>query len=240
MKVMSPAVTILLASHMKPYLRDAVESVLAQTRRDIQLLVLDSGQWIWSDDQHSIDMAAIHLHYRAHPYIDWVTTGEGPDLKREKCPIGWATNEAIRAGLIRGRYVATFYDDDVYYPEFIEKMAGYLDANPDAGAVICAQDRVKLNRDGTEELVGRIAAHGRKVTGMLDCQVDGAQVMFRRSMLDLIGDPWLPEDPGDTCRHSDGIFLEKLAAACGEIHNIPEVLLRHRFTPISTYTPSPS
>jgi glycosyltransferase involved in cell wall biosynthesis len=238
-KVLSPAVTILLASHMKPYLRDAIESVLAQTRRDFQILVVDSGQWIWSDDQRSTDMAAVHLHYRPHPYIDWVTTGEGPELRREKCPIGWATNEAIRAGLIRGRYVATFYDDDVYYPEFIEKMAGYLDEHPEAGAVMCTQDRMRLDADGTEHLVGII--HGSPRTpGMLDCQVDGAQVMFRRGMLDIIGDPWLPEDPGDSCRHSDGLFLEKLAQACGNVHAIPDVLLKHRFTPISTYTPSPA
>nr|MDT0658033.1 glycosyltransferase family A protein [Micromonospora sp. DSM 115978] len=240
MKVLSPAVTILLAAHMKPYLRDAIDSVLAQTRRDIQVIVADSGQWIGHADDRSLAMAAVYADYHDHPLVEWVTTGEGPELRREVCPIGWTTNEVIRAGLIRGRYVATFYDDDQYYPTFVERMAGFLDEHPDAGAVMCAQDRVRLDADGTETLVGIIPAHSARWAGQMDCQVDGAQVMFRRSMLDVIGDSWLPEDPGDSCRHSDGIFLEKLAAAAGLVHAIPETLLRHRFTPLSTYTPSPS
>jgi hypothetical protein len=63
--------------------------------------------------------------------------------------------------------------------------------------------------------------------------------MFRREVLDKIGDPWLPEDPADAvCRHSDGIFLEKLAQVCGVVHPIADVLYDHRFTPISTYTPT--
>jgi hypothetical protein len=75
----------------------------------------------------------------------------------------------------------------------------------------------------------------------MDCQVDGAQVMFRREMLDRIGDPWLPEDPDDgSCRHSDGIFLERLAQAAGVIHPVGTgaPLVTHRYTPFSRYSPS--
>jgi hypothetical protein len=143
----------------------------------------------------------------------------------------------IRAGLIRGRYVCTFYDDDLYYPAFVERMAGFLDGHPEAGAVWCSQDRIKLTESGVPVKVGEITASSPKSSGW-DCQVDGAQVMFRRQVLDVIGDPWLPESPGDTCQHSDGIFLETLGAACGTVPNIPEVLLAHRFTPVSTYTPA--
>lgn len=239
MKVMSPAVTILLASHMKPYLRDSLTSVLAQTRLDIQVLVIDSGQWIRQDTDRARQMAQIYRDFHDHPMVEWVTTGEGPELRRAHCPIGWATNEAIRAGLIRGRYVSTFYDDDQYHPNFVERMAGYLDEHPEALAVLCSQDRISLAPDGTETLVGRIVTPGPRWAGQFDCQIDGAQIMFRREVLDKIGDPWLPEDPGDSCRHSDGIFLEKLAQVAGNVPAIPEVLLRHRFTPISTYTPSP-
>lgn len=239
MKVLSPAVTCIVGSHMKPYLRDALNSVLVQTRLDIQVIVADSGQWIGKQDERSQQMASVYADFHHHPLIEWVTTGEGPELKREVCPISWATNQVIRAGLVRGRYVCTFYDDDEYYPTFIEKMAGFLDDNP-ARAVWCSQDRVRLDPDGAETVVGIIHATSAKSLGMFDCQVDGAQVMFRREVLDSIGDPWLPEDPGDSCRHSDGIFLERLAMAAGLVPNVPEVLLKHRFTPISTYTPSPT
>lgn len=239
MRVLSPAVTCILASHMKPYLKDALASVVAQTRRDMHILVLDSGQWIGRRDPVSLGMAKVYKAYRDHPLVEWVTTGEGPGLVGRVCPISWVTNEAIRAGLVRGRYVCTFYDDDRYHPEYMARMAGFLDDHPGYQAVWCSQDRVSVAADGTETPAGGIPASEPKYGPTFDCQVDGTQVMFRREVLDAIGDPWLPEDAAvESCRHSDGIFLNKLGAAVGTVPNIPEVLVTHRYTPLSTYTPS--
>ncbi len=243
---MTGRVTCILTSHRKPYLRDALASVHAQTDLSrLDIVVADSGQWMDPDgivlpDETSRAMSAVHGTYLTQPWLRWYFTGEGPDLRREKCPVSWATNQVIRAGLVTGDYVCTFYDDDRWHPTFIELMAGYLDDHPDELAVWCSQNRIRLNADGTEHLIGVITAHGPKRPGQWDCQVDGAQVMFRREVLDKIGDPWLPEDPAnEACRHSDGIFLEKLAAVAGVVNAIPDVLLDHRFTPISTYTQSP-
>lgn len=238
MRFLRPAVTILLTAHMKPYLRDSLESVLKQTRlRDVQVLVVDSGQWIGVEDPVSSAMADVYWDFQSHPVVEWVFTGEGPDLRQELCPVAWATNEAIRAGLVRGRYMSTFYDDDRYHPTFVERMAGFLDQHPDAPAVWCSQNRIILRPDGTEQFHSVIPASGPKSSGW-DCQVDGGQIMWRTALLDLVGDPWLPEDPGDTCRHSDGIFLEKLGRVAGTVPAIGDILMDHRFTPISTYTPS--
>lgn len=238
MKVLAPAVTCLLTSHMKPTLAQAVDSVLAQTRKDFELVIVDSGQWIGRGDDTSLALAAAHATYSAHPLVRWVTTGEQPRLALRRCPVAWATNEAIRAGLIRGRYMCTFYDDDLYKPEFMEKMAGYLDRHPQTGAVWCSQQRLTLNRDGSHAEAGSIMATGPKYGAQFDCLVDGAQVMWRTRLLDAIGDPWLPEDPEDgCCRHSDGIFLNRVGVTAGEVPNIPDVLTVHRFTPWSAYTP---
>ncbi len=243
---MTARVTCILTAHRKPYLRDALASCAAQTALDrLDVVVVDSGQWRAGDgrtlpDETSQAMASIHSQYQGVPWVTWTFTGEGPELKREKCPVGWATNQVIRAGYVTGDYVCTFYDDDRWHPTFVERMAGYLDDHPDELAVWCSQNRIRLDVDGRETLVGVISAHGPKRPGQWDCQVDGAQVMFGREALEMIGDPWLPEDAAnEICRHSDGIFLEKLGAVAGTVHPIPEVLLDHRFTPISAYTPSP-
>ncbi len=243
---MTARVTCILTSHRKPYLADALASAHNQTALDrLNVVVMDSGQWMDADgivlpDETSRRMCGIRSTYLSQPWLRWEYTGEGPELRREKCPVGWATNESIRRGLVTGDYVCTFYDDDRWHPTFVERMAGYLDDHPDELAVWCSQNRIKLYPDGREELQGVITAHGPKRPGQWDCQVDGAQVMFRREVLDRIGDPWLPEDPAnEVCRHSDGIFLEKLGAVAGVVQAIPDVLLDHRFTPISTYTPSP-
>lgn len=245
-----PEVTILLTIHRKPTAGDALASILDQTRlRDVEVLVVDSGQWFdpatgeTRDDPVSIAMARIHERYRGLFPFTWIFTEEPPDLTRRKCPIGWVTNEVIRKGWVRGRYMATFYDDDRYEPEFVARMAGFLDDHPDDAAVWCSQNRVKLHHDGTEELIGVIPAIGPKSPGQYDNWVDGGQVLFRTELLDKIGDPWLTEDPTDSvCRHSDGLFLEKMALAAqasgsAVVHGIADVLYTHRFTQWSTYTP---
>lgn len=236
MKVLSPSVTCILTSHMKPYLRDSLESVLQQTRKDLEVLVLDSGQWIGREDPISLQMAEVYADYHSHPLIHWITTGERGGFSRRTCPVAWVTNESIRKGLVRGKYVCTFYDDDRYYPVFMERMAGFLDDNSDHLAVWCTQDRISLGSDGLESPVAQIFAGAPKSSNW-DCQVDGAQIMFRKEVLDQMGDPWIPEARA-TCSHSDGLFLEKLGAICGTVPNIPEALLAHRFTPLSTFTPS--
>jgi hypothetical protein len=223
---------------MKPYLRDALQSVLAQTRLDIQIIVVDSGQWHRKDNPRAVGVAEVYDDFHDHPLVEWYSTGENADLRSHTCPIGWATNQVIRAGLVRGRYVCTFYDDDVYDPRYMEVMAGYLDEHPDVRAVWCSQKRDQLYLDGTTRTVGFIHAYGPKKGAQFDQLVDGTQVMFRRELLDEIGDPWLPEDGDESiCRHSDGIFLDKIGLAAGVVSNIPDILVTHRFTPISAYSP---
>lgn len=246
--------------HMKGDLtRTSLDSVLAQSRLDdVHLLVVDSGQWLhenlaaaaseniagWlGDDPGNVvdsdvarQMAKIYTEYSAHPNVEWTFTGEGPDLRESKCPVAWATNEAIRKGLVRGRYVCTFYDDDRYHSRFMERMAGWLDEHPEHNAVWCSQRRVAVRLDGTEVVVGAIPATGTRHGGTWDCQVDGGQVMFRREMLDLVGDPWLPEEP-QTCYHSDGLFLNKLGAVAGPVPAIGMALCDNRKTPLSTFSP---
>lgn len=233
MKLIPPAVTVLLTAHMKPYLADALTSLTNQTSSDYECIVIDSGAWINKSDERSVAMAEVYRGWHGHPLIEWVFTGETAPLS---CPVSVATNLAIRAGLVRGRYVCHFYDDDQYYPEFIERMSGHLDGHPESGAVWCTQDRVNLYRDGSQTKAGQITAEHVLTPGMIDNRVDGGQVMYRRDVLDALGDPWMPEESG-TCRHSDGVFLERVAAIT-PIEPIPDTLLAHRFTPLSTYSPT--
>lgn len=238
MKVLCPTVTCVLASHLKPSLGEAVDSVLSQTRTDFQLIILDSGQWIGRDSDLAEQMKGFYEKYSPHPLVEWVTTGESPDLRARACPISYVTNRAIEAGLITGKYMCTFYDDDMYEPEFFEQMAGYLDAHPEHQAVYCAENIYAVRENGDFRQTGFLPADApRSGAGNFDCRMDGASIMWHTEVLDRMAQPWLPEDPAyDICRHSDGIFLEKLAAIVGTVGNIPEVLVKNRATPWSAYT----
>ena len=223
-------VTIILTSHLKPTLGDALASVARQTFTDYECVVMDSGQRP-PDDEWQLKMVAA-----LDPRIVLEFTGEDHGLRDRLCPVGWATNEVIRRGLVRGKYVCTFYDDDEYEPTFLERMVGHLEATGER-AVWCSQDRVALLASGERQHRGVIRADRVLTPGSILNRVDGGQVMFTREALMALGDPWLPEDPG-SCYNSDGQFLERLCSLVGEIQPLDEMLYTHRFTPHSTYSPT--
>lgn len=231
----------MLTSHCKPrWLEEAICSVLGQTRRDLELVVADSGQWIGCDDQASREMRRVHAAYSWHPLVVWVTTGERPSLAHRACPAAWTQNQVIRAGLLRGRYFTLFYDDDLYEPEFAEQMAGFLDEHPEALAVWCSQEQRRQEGDGFAHECYRMATVP-KVAGQFDCQVDGGQVMMRTSLLGLIGDPWVPEDPAArSCGHIDGLLFERMAVHAGTVPPLPDqrVLCVNRRTALSVNRPA--
>lgn len=236
MKVINPTVSIVLASHMKPeYLPDALDSILDQTRLDIEVILIDSGEWIpQQTDKRSQAMQAIYDVYSTHPLINWYTLGETPHLIDRKCPYAYIWNLAIRE-LIRGKYICFFTDDDLYSPEYVEQMAGYLDVNPDHPAVFCAESWIRIEADGTTTDVRTIPADAPRST--FDNEVDMLQMMVRKDkVLDWMSDPWFNEDSSDaSCRHADGQFMDRVGHRFGEVPNLPLSLVTHRFTPISTY-----
>lgn len=245
-KVLNPTVTVVVCSHMKPdHLPGALDSILLQTRQDIQIIVVDSGEW---HDQRPSEMIDIYLAYSNLPTLEWYSLGEPPNLIKRKCPYAYAYNQVINLGLIRGEYVCFFTDDDHYYPTYIEKMVECLEViNTDDGVVgtpkrwaaFCAEDRVRIEPGLPDEpLPGLPADAPRHGASFLD-QVDLLQMMIRTKLLRHLGsmdDPWFPEDvdPGQ-CRHADGLFMNKVGLIVDQIHNVPEALVQHRFTPESTY-----
>ena len=97
------------------YLADAIESVLAQTYRPIQLIVVDDG----SDD----GTAEIATSFREVRYIYQTNQGHAA-----------AMNAGIRA--VRGEFVAFLDADDLWTPNKLSVQINYLQKHPDVGCVI--------------------------------------------------------------------------------------------------------
>lgn len=124
-----PAVTAMMAVHNeRDNVSRAVNSLLGQSLKDIEVLVVDDG----SHDGTSEILKAIN----------------DPRLRviRKEDRGGQAAALALAAEEARGRYVANLDADDVAYPDRLKKQAAFLDARRDHGWVGGAEDRRDAQR----------------------------------------------------------------------------------------------
>lgn len=124
-----PAVTFLCTAYRtEDTLRQTLDSVLAQTRDDWQLVVVDNGP--------SDAIAAIAAEYTDDPRVT---------LVRQPNQFAWGgVNAAGRHAT--GRYVVVLHTDDLVLPRFMERLVPLLDA--DEGTAVLAPDAYYLNGSG--------------------------------------------------------------------------------------------
>lgn len=113
----SPAISIITTAYRtERYLPDTIRSVLAQTRSDWELVIVDNGM---SDE------------------VVRIATG----FADERITIVRKENEGYSAGVdagaavARGRCIATLDSDDIMQPRFCQRMVGILDNHPEIDAV---------------------------------------------------------------------------------------------------------
>lgn len=113
-----PRVSVVIPSYnCAAYLPEAVQSVLGQTFRDFEILVVDDG----STDETPELAAAFG---RAVRYIRQANRG-----------LSAARNTGIDRST--GQYISVLDADDLVEPDYLELMLAALDAAPDAAAVYC-------------------------------------------------------------------------------------------------------
>ena len=116
-----PRVSVVMAVYnAAKYLRESVESILAQTFRDLELIIVDDA---------STDASAEILDAFDDCRIRIIThaTNQGPAVSR---------NDGIFAA--RGEFVAIMDADDISAPSRLEVQVGFLEKHSDVGLVGCA------------------------------------------------------------------------------------------------------
>ena len=107
----SPAISVCMSMYNAgPYLRECIDSVLAQTFEDFEFIIVDDG----SED----DSAAIVASY-ADPRIRLIRGGHDYVASLNR-----SLDEA------RGRYVARMDADDVMHSERLARQFAYMEAHP--------------------------------------------------------------------------------------------------------------
>ncbi len=110
---MSPTVSVILCTYQQgKYLPHAINSVVAQTYQDFELLIIDNGSTDGSDE---IIMAAAEKD----PRIDYT-------LYVENGPVTQRLNAAVRQST--GRYLAFLYGDDYYLPNHLARMVHFAES----------------------------------------------------------------------------------------------------------------
>lgn len=130
-----PLVSILVPTYNGArFLRQAIDSILAQTYADLEVILLDDA----STDETAEIAAA---------YADRV------QYVRQPANLGIYANVNDGLGRARGEFVATYHADDIYLPTIVEAQVAYFEAHPEVGAVFCSD--IFVDAEGRE--YGRLA-----------------------------------------------------------------------------------
>jgi len=122
---------ILPVYNAEPYLHSAIDSVLAQTHRNIELVISDNCS---TDKTYAI----------AKQYAD---KDERVKLSKNDTNLGWALNLNKTIQDSTGDYIELFGHDDYFEPTCIEKLASILDQNPNVVVVTSARNWIDAKGD---------------------------------------------------------------------------------------------
>ena len=174
-----PRVSVVIPSYNHgPYLPAAIESVLAQTYRDFELVIVDDGS--------ADDSLRIAEGYAArHPERVRVHTHPGGANR------GISETVNLAYSLTRGEFWMGVPSDDVLYPDKVARQVEYLDAHPGVGWVYSYGDWMdEAGRPLPEK--GRFGTDVTRAARPLQLLIErnlipGMTVLMRRSCTERVG-----------------------------------------------------
>jgi glycosyltransferase involved in cell wall biosynthesis/ADP-heptose:LPS heptosyltransferase/2-polyprenyl-3-methyl-5-hydroxy-6-metoxy-1,4-benzoquinol methylase len=205
----TPVVSIFMSVlNGEKYLGDTIESILNQTYRDFEFVIVDDG----STDR-TFDIAQSYQ-------------GRDARIKVVRSPhkgVVGARNNAIEHTDPRSRYLMNHDGDDISLPGKLEKLVQYLDEHPEVAIVGCFAeyfDDAGNNRGqpALEWQVGKI----RQTFGRVNSMIHSASLIRREVLdkIDLYREDYVPAEDYD-------LFARALLAGFN-LANIPEILHKIR------------
>lgn len=174
-------ISFILPAYKRRFLKEAIASILAQTYRDFELVVVDDCS---PEDLKSIvdDFPDERLTYHRNE-----TNIGGKDLVA-------AWTHAMRYA--KGEWCVLASDDDVYHPDYLKEMIALTEKYPRVDLVHCRN----ANIDAEGQITGVAHSRAEYETGIqmlysssvLRSQQRMADLMFRKSAYDELGIPRYP------------------------------------------------
>lgn len=183
------------------YLGETLDSVAA-LRSPHEHVVIDGAS-----DDGTVEL----LESREDPQLVWTSE---PDRGQ---------TEAVNKGFARvsGDLVAWVNGDDAYIPDAVDRAIGFLDANPEVGAIYGGQEYVNAEGDAIRTFIPKRFSWRRYL--YLGDNVPTPTVIFRRELLDREG--MLDESYVDAADYD--FYLRILGAT--HVEPIREPLVRFRY-----------
>ena len=165
-----PDVSVIIPTYNRANLLSAaIESVLAQTYSDYELLIVDDGS---TDNTRDVVLSY------TDPRIRYLHKNNGG--------LASARNFGLREA--QGRYVAFLDDDDLYLPDKLAIQVNFLDAHPDVGWVNAGYLATDMQGNVLEEVRPWLSYSDLGVeTWLFACPAVVHAVQVRREWLEHIG-----------------------------------------------------
>lgn len=178
------------------YLKRCVDSVLAQTYQNIEVIVVDDNGM---GTPNQLLTQKVMEGYKDEPHVKYICHEVNINGSA-------ARNTGFRNS--NGEYICLLDDDDEYYPEKVERQVNNLDANPNCGLTYC-QREMYVNGKLTS------VKHAMKSDNYLfdllihKVGISSGTLMVRRNIWEQIGgfDESLR-------RHQDYEFTARVASVC--------------------------
>ena len=111
-----PRVSVVMSNYNTPpqYLHESIKSILSQTYRDFEFIIIDDGS-----TDGSVEVIKSFL------------SDDRIKLVENKTNLGLPASLNIGFGMAQGEYIARMDSDDISYPDRIEKQVRFMDEHPE-------------------------------------------------------------------------------------------------------------
>ena len=190
---------VMTVYNRKKYVARAIESILNQTYKDFEFILVDDG----SVDGSSDIMKQYAKNYKKIKYIQQNNSG-----------LAHARNEGVNYS--QGKYIAFMDDDDISVPERLEKQLKFIENNLEIDACTAMQEYItpKEENIGHQKIIGNLLPRDNEVLRYAFTLpfILGAATMIKKEIFHacsgLRTSPLIIEDMDFTLR-----FQEKFSAA---------------------------
>lgn len=203
---LEPLVSVVLPVYNgQPYLGEAIASILSQTLKDFELIIINDGS---KDDSDAAIRSFDDPRIRYYPQANQ----------------GLAATLNLAVKQARGKYIARQDQDDISVPNRLEQQVAFLEGNPKVG-IVGSWARIIVGKTPVDrELKHPVGNTEMQFMALFDSPLVHPSVMIRREVFDVVG--FYSTDP-QRQPPEDYEFWSRVVQYY-ELANIPEYLLTYR------------